>query len=222
MNKHLIISAIALGSAALAQAQGQPPAQTPPAAPPAAAAAAAANAPRPTKFGYIFLQQAVLGTEEGKKASAELQTKFAPKRAELDRKQSEIAALTDQLKKGSATMSDDARAKVEREIDTKTKQLNRDTDDASTDMEQEGNKVMGDIASKMQAVVQQYSVQNGYAVILDTSSQQSPVFWAATSSNITEDIVKLYNSAHPVSAAAAPPKPLAPKPSTPPPPAKKQ
>jgi outer membrane protein len=221
LNKYFLISAMVLGSAA-AQAQGQPPAQAAPVPPPAAAAAPpAVSGPRPTKVGYLNLQQAVLATAEGQKASGDLNAKYAPKKADLDRRQSEIAALSDQLKKGSATMSDDARLKLERDVDAKTKALNRDTEDASTDMEQDGNKVMGEVAGKMQQIVQNYAIQNGYAVVLDVSSQQNQVFWAAPSTNVTADVIKLYNDAHPVT-AAAPAKPMSPPKPVPPPATKKQ
>jgi outer membrane protein len=79
------------------------------------------------------------------------------------------------------------------------------------------NSVYNQLGDKMLQIIEQYAYQNGYAVVLDVSAQQTPVIWAAGSSNITADIVKLYDLAHPGSAQAAAAAPRAPpkQPATP-------
>ena len=69
---------------------------------------------------------------------------------------------------------------------------------------------MQDLGSKMQAVWEQYLPQNGYALLIDVGSQQTPVLWATSSVDITQEIIKLYDQAHPV-APASPPAPPAKK-----------
>ncbi len=39
-------------------------------------------------------------------------------------------------------------------------------------------------------------------MVLDVSSQQTPVLWAAAAANISADIVKAYDAAYPVNTAA--------------------
>ena len=223
----LYIPAVVFGlcTAVLAQTQppasAQPPAKTPPAAP------ARPAGPPPTKIAIINIQQAILSTQEGRKAAADLQTKFNPRKSALEKRQNDLSALQDQLKKGGATMSDAAKEKIMRDIDTNNKSLNRDADDFNSDIEQENTKNMQEMGNKLMAILDQYAAQNGLAVILDVSNQQSPVFWADPSTNITADIVKLYDQAHPAvsSLKQAPKAPAAqaPKPSAPAaPPAKKQ
>src|SRR5215218_9579091 len=80
-----MIPAFAVGFAALAHAQAAP-----------------------SKVAIISVQQAILQTKDGQKASAALQAKFLPKRQQLEKKQADIQALQDQMKKGSATMSEEA------------------------------------------------------------------------------------------------------------------
>lgn len=180
-----------MGAAALAQAQ------------PAAAAAPAG--PAPTKVAIIHVQNAILSTKEGQTAAAALQGRFAPKKTELDKKQADISALRDQLSRGSATMSEDAKSKLMRDIDANTKAYNRDTEDAQADLDQEQNKLMNDLGGKLLGVIEQYASQNGYAVVLDVSNPQtSTVLWASAAIDITNDIVRLYDLAHPASGAAAP------------------
>jgi outer membrane protein len=184
------------------------------------AAMASAQAAAPTKVAIISVQQAILQTKDGQTASAALQAKFMPKRQQLEKKQSDIVNLQDQMKKGSATMSDEAKAKLTRDIDSRTKSFQRDADELNADIEQENGRLMQDLGGKMEAVWQQFLTQNGYAILIDVGSQQTPVLWAAAAVDVTPEIVKLYDQAHPVSASAAPAAP-APRPAAPPAPKKK-
>jgi Skp family chaperone for outer membrane proteins len=57
------------------------------------------------------------------------------------------------------------------------------------------------MTAKMGAVIDQYAKQNGYTVVIDASA---PLLWAAESANVTPDVIKAYDQAHPVKSAAAP------------------
>jgi outer membrane protein len=184
LKKNLVVlSVLVLGVAALAQAQGQ----------------------IPTKIATINVQGAILNTKDGQKAAADLQTTFNPRQQDLEKKQTELTALQDQLRKGSATMSEDAKTKLVRDIDAITTRVNRDRQDAQSDLDEAQGKIMQELGGKMMAVLEKYATQNGYAVVLDVSNPQTPVLWAASAVDITNDIVKLYDQAYPGAAAAAAP-----------------
>jgi outer membrane protein len=190
LKKNLVVfSVLVLGVAALAQAQGQVPA----------------------KIAVIHVQNAILQTKDGQKAAADLQATFNPRQQELEKKKAELNTLQDQLRKGSATMSDEAKTKLMRDIDATTTRINRDTEDARNDLDEAQGKIMQELGGKMMAVLDKYAVQNGYAVVLDVSNPQTPVLWAASGVEITNDIVKLYDQTYPGTAApaAAPAKPPA-------------
>jgi len=158
----------------------------------------------PTKVGVIHIQNAIIGTKDGQKAANDLQAKFEPKRKELEKRQADIAALQDQLNRGRNTMAAEAREKLIRDIDQQTKALNRSTEDAQMEMDQEQNRVLQDLGQKMMAVIDKYARDNGYTLILDVSSPQTPVLYISSGIDITADIVKLYDAhAGPVSAAPA-------------------
>jgi outer membrane protein len=215
LTKSFATAALVLGFAAMAQAQTAPAGQaTAPAPAPTGAAPMAGNIALPNKIAIIAIQQAIMATKEGSAAGAALNTKYQPKKDDFEKRQRDIQMLTDQLKKGSATMSEDAKAKIERDIDAKTKALQRDAQEAGQDSQDDMSKVYNEIGDKMLQIIEPYAYQNGYAVVLDVSNQQTPVIWAAPSSNIIADIIKLYDQAHPGLPAAA--KPAAPtKPVTP-------
>jgi len=186
--------------------------------------------PAPTKVATIQVQTAILTTKDGQKAAGELQVKFAPKKGEFEKKQADIAAMQETLKKGQATMAEEARTKLMRDIDNANTKLQRETQDAQADLDEEQQKVMQELGNKMMAVIDKYAQQNGIAVVIDVSNPQTPVLWAAQSIDITPEIVKLYDQAHPTAApsgAAAPagttpkPGPTTPPASVPPAPKKK-
>ena len=190
--------------------------------------AAMVHAQTPTKVAIIHVQNAILQTKDGQKAAAELQARFAPKKEALEKRQAEIATLQDTLRKGSATMSEEAKAKLMRDIDANNKSMQRDTEDAQADLDAEQGKIMQELGNKVMAVLEKFATANGYALVLDVSNPQTPVLWASQTIDITSDIVKLYDQANPGTAAPAvgkPPAgaaPVAPRPATPPAPAPKK
>jgi outer membrane protein len=168
------------------------------------AVVANAQTAAPARIGIIHAQAAILGTKDGQKAAADVNTKFAPRQAELEKKKSSIEAKEDQLRKGQATLSEDNKTTLMRDIDQGKKALQRDSEDAQADLEQEENKVYNELGSKLYAVVDKYAKENGFALIVDVSPQTQPVFWAADAVNITNEIVKLYDKAYPEGSSAAP------------------
>jgi outer membrane protein len=93
-----------------------------------------------------------------------------------------------------------------RDIDAKTKALNRDTDDANQDLEAENQKIMNELGGKMLQVINKYSAEKGYVLVLDVSAQTTPVIFASNTIDITRDIIDLYDkSASTLTAAPARP-----------------
>jgi outer membrane protein len=164
----------------------------------------------PTKVAIINIQAAILQTADGKKAAAELSAKFDARKAALQKRGTELQGKVEQLRKGASTMSDEARAKLMRENDAENKSITRDGEDLNADIAQAQDKLMNDIGGKMLEVVQQYSTANGFAIVLNVSDAQSPVIWHNPATDITLDIIKLYDQARPVAAAPKTPVPAPP------------
>lgn len=180
------------------------------------AASLTAQTQQPTKIGIIHIQNAIISTKDGQKAAAELQAKFEPKRKELEAKQSEISQLQQQLSRGSNTMAEAQRINLTREIDQKTKAFNRATEDAELEFQQEQGRILNELGSKMLQVIDKYAKDNGYSLILDVSSPQTPVLFAANGIDVTQDIIALYDqTTAPAPSASTPPPAAAPAPAKP-------
>ncbi len=174
--------------------------------------AGAQTNPPQTKVGVIHVQNAILGTRDGQKAAADLQARYEPRRKAIEGRQTEIAGLREQLSRGSNTMSEEMKQSYMRQIDQKTKALNRDAEDAQADLEQDQNKILQELGQKMMVVIDKYSRDNGFALILDISSPQTPVLYAANAIDITQDIIGLYDKNTAGAPAAAPAAPAKPEP----------
>jgi outer membrane protein len=164
-----------------------------------------AGAQTASKVGVINIQSAIVSTKDGQKAANDINARFNPKKAELDKRQTEIGQLQDQLNRGRNTLSDEARQSLMREIDQKTKSLNRETEDARTELDQAEQKIMGELGGRIMAVIDKYAKDNGYTLIVDVSSPQTPVVYASNTIDITRDIIELYDKNAPAASAAPPP-----------------
>jgi outer membrane protein len=154
-----------------------------------ALAAAAAE----TKVAIIDLQGAILSTQEGQKAAGELEKQFELKKSQLQVRQDHIQALQNQLRKGEAALSAEAKAKLARDIRNATTSLNRDAEDLNTEMQDEHQRLVESLGAKLLGIIEKYATSQGYAVVLDVSGGQQSVAWAARSANITDEVVKQYD-----------------------------
>jgi len=161
----------------------------------------------PSKVGIIHIQNAIIGTKDGQAAAKALEEKFMPRRKEVEKKQADIAALQNQLRASSNTASEDVKNKLMRDIDAKQKSLQRDAEDFQAEVDAEQQKVLGELGGKIMAVIDKFATDNGFEIIIDVSSQQSPVLYAATSIDITREVVGLYDKNAPGAAPAAAPAP---------------
>ncbi len=119
--------------------------------------------------------------------------KFEPKQAQLKAQSDEIDSLKKQLQDAGATLSEPERDSRLRVIDEKTKSLQRSAEDAQNEASGAMNDMYQALAQKVYAVLDTYSNQNKFTVVLDTSAQQTPVLWANGSTDITKQIVDAYN-----------------------------
>ncbi len=216
MNRNLtLLTALGAGLVLAPNVRAQ---ATTPAAP--APAAPAAPVAMDAKIALVNFEQVVLASNEGQSITAATQKKFEPKKTELDKLNTQIEGM----KKGlTPTMTDDARAKLLREIDTQEKKLNRDAEDAQTAYNAELQEGLAGVAQKIAGVMKKYTSDSGFTILLDVSSQQSNVLWALPSTDISQAVVDLYNKTSgvaappPPSPSSARPAPTAPRPAAKPP-----
>jgi len=174
------------------------------------AAATLGQAQTPTKVAIINIQGAIVATRDGAKARESIREKYEPRAKQIEALNNEIQKLRNQLATLANTASQETRDKISREIDDKQKKLQWDSEDLQNELQQEEGKLVNEIGQRMMQIIDEYAKQQGFALVLDVSSQQSPVVWAANGIDITQQIVELYDKRYPSGeASAAKPAPAA-------------
>lgn len=207
MNRTLVLAtALAAGLAVPTLA-----AQASPAEKPASAPSAVPPQAIPAKVAIIAFEQAVVATNEGQRAVADIQKKYEPQKSKIDGEASEVDSLKKQVQALPQTTSDDERASRLKAIDVKEKQLNLDAENAQNAYQSDLQEAYGKVAQKVGAAAVKYAQDNGFTLMLNVGGNQqapNPVLWFAQPTDITQAVVNAYNAS---SGIAAPP-PSAPAP----------
>ena len=177
-------------------------------------AQAPAGTPQGNKVAIVNIQDAIANTNEGKKELEVLQQKFSPRQAALQTQNDEVANLKKQLETQGSKLSDEERNSRIRVATEKQKTLQRNYEDFQNEVQQSEQEIMNRLGKKMLDVMEKYAKNNGYTVVLDVSNPQTPVLYAAPTTNITKELVDAYNAESGVAAPAKPAANTAPRPST--------
>jgi outer membrane protein len=163
-----------------------------------------------TKIAVINFQQAVGQTNEFQRDVADLRKKYEPREQQLQQLNAQIESSKKQLQSGSSTLSDAQRQTSLREIDDKTKSLQRSAEDLRNDEQSDGQETFQQVGQKVFSIMTAYAQQQGFNLVLDASQQNSPVLWATPGTEITAAVVQAYNAKSGVPAPASVPSAPAP------------
>jgi outer membrane protein len=147
------------------------------------------------KIGYVDLQRALNESEAGRKAKEDFKVQVDKLQAQLKRQKDEIDSLKDQLEKKSVMMKEDQRANLEDEYRRKLRDFERNYKDSQADLQKKDNELTGAIIKDLQEVIRDYGEREGYTLILEATS--SAVLYGTKSADLTDDVMKLYNSTRP-------------------------
>jgi outer membrane protein len=148
------------------------------------------------KIAAINMRVAIANTSEGKQAAAQLETQFSARRRELEDLNKKINDLQQRLTVGATTLSEEEKQRLTLEGQRLARQLDRKQSEFQEDLNDAQSDVISRIGRRMVEVLGKYAPSNGFGAVLDDSSQSTPVMYA--SSDITQEIVKLYDETYPV------------------------
>jgi outer membrane protein len=109
-------------------------------------------------------------------------------------------------------LSDEEKARLTRQGDQLTRSFQRKQQEFQDDTNDAQQDLINRIGRKMIEVLDKYAKEHGYSLILDTSSQQTPVIFAANQVDVTQEIIHLYDESNPVKTGAASTTPSKPAP----------
>jgi outer membrane protein len=201
----LSLGLIAAPTFAQTPATKAPPQTTPaskPAAPPQA------TAPRPTpppefpagaKVAYIDIQRIASESAAGKASSAQVQALIKKKQDEGAARAKTLQDNQTRLQQGGSVMSDDARAKLQRDIEQEQVDAQRFQQDAQREINDLQQQLQADFERKLMPIITKLVNDKGIQVLL--SRADAGIVWASPSLDLTEEVIKRLDDAN----AAKPP-----------------
>jgi outer membrane protein len=163
------------------------------------AVAAAGYAQQTGKIAIINSQQAFETSIEGKKALAQMQERENKIKSELQKQDDSIRLLENKLTTGRLTMTNEALAAIQSEIEQKQTQRKRYEEDQTRDGNQFAQNLINRIRGEMVAVIEALAKEKGYDLVLDALT--SGVVTSSPTIDITSEVVKRYDQ----SKSATPP-----------------
>ena len=146
------------------------------------------------KVAVIAFQAAIGKTNEFQRDLADLQKKYEPRRAQLKTLSDQVDSLTKQLQDQGTQLSESERVNRARTLDEKKKDLDRETQDAQGDFQNDLQQLISAVAEKVGALMTDYAAKHGYTLVLDAGDQQNAmVLYAVPSTDITQTIIDAYN-----------------------------
>jgi Skp family chaperone for outer membrane proteins len=156
------------------------------------------------KIAWMNLEQAIVTCDEGDKLFREIQKFVEDKNTELDTLRKEFESLRNQLSVQGPKLTDEARADLEDQVETKDTALQRFQQDTQKEIEGRRVRAANYIGKKMQPIIEKFSKEKGInAVIVYDPARDA---WVDASLNVTQEIIEAYNKAYAVAASKTPAK----------------
>jgi Skp family chaperone for outer membrane proteins len=204
----MLVAAFVSAQTPAAQA---PPAQKPPAqAPPAQKLPAPSATPAPTPVGafpegakvaFLYIQRILEQSAEGKAATAKIGALQQKKLAELGERNKALEAA--QQKVNSPSLSDDARAQAQKEVDKLQVEIQRAQQDAQAELDELRGQLNADFERKLGPIIQQLVAEKGVEILF--SRENAGMLWTEPGLDLTGDVIKRFDAA--TTKAPTPPKP---------------
>jgi len=165
-----------------------------------------------SKVVVVDFEKAVVESDEGKKASEKFNALLQAKQGDIEKKQKDIEDQQKKLQNGARTLSDQAKADIQRDIDKRTTELTRLNEDAQRELQASRDELLKPIADLATAVLGAMAAQENYYLVIDISNPESNVVQKNPKNDITDELIKKINAA---AAAAKPEAPKTPAPAAP-------
>lgn len=207
--KRIVLTIAAAFCAAGAGAQGA----SAPATAPAAASAPAPAPAGPVKIGVINVERLVQESALGKEAFNRVKKLNDAKKDEGDKLQKELRDMEQKLADQGSSMADDKRESLQKSYQEKAIAFKRFQDDANRDLEAAQKKELSELERRVFPVINQVGKEKGFTLIFNKF--QSGLVFADDSVDITDDVLRVFNTTVAVPAPAAKPEGAAAKSASP-------
>jgi outer membrane protein len=158
-----------------------------------------ARAQEVTKLGMVNSQEVLEKSAEGKKAIAQLQAADKKYTDDITKLDDQIKQLQNRLSTQRLTLTADAAAGIQADIQRKQTERQRAAEDASRSMQELQGNLLSRIQAELMPIIEQMRKDKGLDLIFDLT--RSGTVYFNPSLDLTDEVVRRYDA----SKAAAPP-----------------
>lgn len=160
------------------------------------------------KAAYVDFQRALVEVDEGRAAKQRLQTKADAKKKELELEKSGLEKEAELFKKQEATMDEKARREKLDSILRRQGDLAEKVQKAQYEIAEAERKEMSAILPKFEVILGEIAARENLAMVFDKTS--SGLAWAPPSLDLTNELIRTYNSRKGPAKPATPATPATP------------
>jgi len=164
------------------------------------------------RIAVVDLQRALNECDAGKKAKESVKGKFEKAQNELKKEREDLDKARDEFEKRAVLLKEDERRNRERELENRTLDFKRKYEDLQRDLKRTDAELTSGIIEQLYGIVSDYGKQQGYTLVLESSSG---LLYADKALDITDAIVKIHNGGGRGSKAPPNPSPNIPVPTLP-------
>jgi len=187
--KRIVLTVAAAFVAAAVHAQGTT------AAPPPASASS-------LRIGVINVERLVQESALGKEAFNRVKRLNDQKKDEGDKLQKELRDLEQKLADQGSALADDKRETIQKSYQEKAIAFKRFQDDATRELDTAQKKELGELERRVFPVINQVGKDKGYTMIFNKF--QAGLLYADDAVDLTDEVLKVFNTTVAVPAAAKP------------------
>jgi outer membrane protein len=143
------------------------------------------------KIGIVDLKKAVTGSEQGKKAKAELEAFAKSKQGALDEMGTNIEKLKTDLDKQVDVISAAATKNKQDELERRTREYQRTVADSQGEVGKKENELIRGILVGLREIIQVIAAEDRYTLILENN--EAVVVFADKAIDITDKLIKRYD-----------------------------
>jgi outer membrane protein len=184
--KRLVLSLLAASLAAVVSAQSAPTGAAP---------------AGPIRVAVIDVERLVRDSSLGKEAFNRVKKVNDDKKAEADRLQKELRDLEQKLADQGSALTDEKRDQLQKQYQEKAIDFKSFQEKATRDLDQAQKKELAQLEQRVFPIITQLGKERGYTLIFNKF--QSGLVFADDAADITDDVLKRFNTTVAVPPAAA-------------------
>jgi outer membrane protein len=143
------------------------------------------------KIGTVDMQKALQGVEAGKAAKSSLEKDFNAKKKELETEKAAFDKATEEFRKQSLVMNEEARAKKQGELQDRWMKFQERTAKSQQEIQEKEQKLTLPIINKLKTIINDVAKQKGYTIVLEKNENTG--LFSHEKDDLTGEVITQFN-----------------------------